>query len=49
VFDTVVPRTVRISEAPSFGQTIFEYDNANPGSTAYRILGKELITRFGLK
>jgi chromosome partitioning protein len=49
VFDTVVPRTVRISEAPSFGQTIFEYDNANPGSTAYRNLGKELITRFGLK
>ena len=49
VFDTVVPRTVRISEAPSFGQTIFEYDKANPGSTAYRNLGKELITRFGLK
>lgn len=49
VFDTVVPRTVRISEAPSFGQTIFEYDKANPGATAYRNLGKELIARFGLK
>ncbi|HCR29827.1 MAG TPA: sporulation initiation inhibitor Soj [Opitutae bacterium] len=49
VFDTVVPRTVRISEAPSFGQTIFEYDKANPGSTAYRNLGKELIARFALK
>lgn len=49
VFDTVVPRTVRISEAPSFGQTIFEYDKANPGSTAYRNLGKELIARFELK
>jgi len=49
VFDTVVPRTVRISEAPSFGKTIFEYDKANPGSTAYRNLGKELIARFELK
>ena len=49
VFDTVVPRTVRISEAPSFGQTIFEYDKGNPGATAYRNLGKELIARFGLK
>ncbi|MEC7906844.1 MAG: ParA family protein, partial [Verrucomicrobiota bacterium] len=49
VFDTVVPRTVRISEAPSFGKTIFEYDKANPGSTAYRNLGKEIIARFELK
>ncbi len=49
VFDTVVPRTVRISEAPSFGQTIFEYDKSNPGSMAYKNLGKELIKRFSLK
>ncbi len=49
IFDTVVPRTVRISEAPSFGQTIFEYDKSNPGATAYRNLAKELIKRFELK
>ncbi len=49
IFDTVVPRTVRISEAPSFGQTIFEYDKTNPGATAYRKLAKELIKRFELK
>ena len=49
VFDTVIPRTVRISEAPSFGQTIFEYDKLNPGSMAYRNLAKELIKRFDLK
>jgi len=49
IFDTVVPRTVRISEAPSFGQTIFEYDKGNPGATAYRNLAKELIKRFELK
>lgn len=49
IFDTVIPRTVRLSEAPSFGQTIFEYDKSNPGSTAYRNLGKEIIKRFNLK
>ncbi len=49
IFETVIPRTIRLSEAPSFGQTIFEYDKSNPGSTAYRKLAKELIKRFGLK
>ncbi len=49
IFDTVVPRTVRLSEAPSFGQTIFEYDKLNPGATAYRKLAKELVKRFELK
>jgi chromosome partitioning protein len=49
IFQTVIPRTVRISEAPSFGKTIFDYDNLNPGATAYRNLAKEVIQRFGLK
>ena len=49
IFKTVIPRTVRLSEAPSFGKTIFDYDELNPGSTAYRNLGKEVIERFGLK
>jgi chromosome partitioning protein len=49
IFDTVIPRTVRLSEAPSFGQTIFEYDRLNPGATAYRNLAKEVIKRFDLK
>ncbi len=49
IFKTVIPRTVRLSEAPSFGQTIFAYDPLNPGATAYRNLGKEVIERFGLK
>ncbi len=48
IFDTVIPRTVRLSEAPSFGQTIFQYDKLNPGATAYRNLSKELIARFNL-
>jgi len=49
IFKTVIPRTVRLSEAPSFGKTIFAYDPTNPGSAAYRNLGKEVIERFGLK
>jgi len=49
IFKTVIPRTVRLSEAPSFGKTIFEYDPLNPGATAYRNLGKEVIERFKLK
>ncbi|MDF9826196.1 chromosome partitioning protein [Ereboglobus sp. PH5-10] len=48
VFDTVIPRTVRLSEAPSFGKTIFDYDPLSPGATAYKNLAKELIARFEL-
>ncbi len=48
IFATVIPRTIRLSEAPSFGKTIFEYDASSPGSSAYRQLSKEVIARFGL-
>jgi chromosome partitioning protein len=48
IFESVIPRTVRLSEAPSFGQTIFKYDNSSPGASAYRALAKEVIARFGL-
>jgi chromosome partitioning protein len=49
IFETVIPRTVRLSEAPSFGKTIFAYDPLNPGASAYKNLGKEIIARFDLK
>jgi chromosome partitioning protein len=49
VFDSVIPRTIRLSEAPSFGKTIFAYDPTSPGSSAYRNLAKEVISRFQLK
>ena len=49
VFSSVIPRTVRLSEAPSFGKPIFAYDQLNPGATAYRNLAKEVIERFGLR
>ncbi len=48
IFETVIPRTVRLSEAPSFGKTIFAYDNLSPGASAYRALAKEVIARFDL-
>jgi chromosome partitioning protein len=48
IFASVIPRTVRLSEAPSFGKTIFAYDPSSPGSTAYRNLAAEVINRFKL-
>lgn len=48
IFKSVIPRTVRLSEAPSFGKTIFAYDPSSPGATAYKQLANEVIERFGL-
>lgn len=45
VFETSIPRSVRVSEAPSFGKTILEYDPKGPGATAYRVLAKEFLDR----
>ncbi len=45
VFKTVVPRNVRISEAPSFAVPVLEYDPGSKGSQAYRALAQELIAR----
>jgi len=44
-FETLVPRSVRISEAPSFGQSIIEYDSRGKGAAAYRNLAKEVMSR----
>ncbi|MBS0662794.1 MAG: ParA family protein [Verrucomicrobia bacterium] len=48
IFNTVIPRTVRLSEAPSFGKPIFAYDPHGPGALAYRALAKEVMERFAL-
>jgi len=45
-FDTVVPRNVRLSEAPSYGKTIFQYDPKSSGARAYNSLAKEFVKRF---
>ncbi len=46
VFETVIPRNVRLSEAPSHGLPALIYDNACVGSRAYMSLARELIGRF---
>lgn len=44
VFDAIIPRSVRISESPSFGQTIAEYDPWSKGGRAYKRLAMEVIS-----
>ena len=48
VLSTVIPRSVRVSEAPSFGQTVIAYDGQSAGAVAYREAAVE-IARRGLK
>lgn len=46
VFKTVVPRNVRLSEAPSHGKTILQYDSNSSGARAYKRLADEFIKRL---
>ncbi|MBD1206105.1 MAG: ParA family protein [Rhodobacteraceae bacterium] len=45
VFRTIIPRNVRVSEAPSFALPVLSYDSASKGSEAYRALAAELTAR----
>ena len=45
-FETVIPRSVRISEAPSYGQTVITYDGKNVGAIAYRKAALELSQKI---
>ncbi len=45
VFETLIPRTVKLSEAPSYGQSILEYAPDNKGALAYNDLAEEVIAR----
>ena len=47
VYDTVIPRNVRLGEAPSFGKPVLEYDSHSSGARAYRMLSEEFLTRKG--
>lgn len=47
VFGTVIPRNVRLSEAPSFALPVLAYDGASRGAAAYRALAGELLARHG--
>lgn len=48
LFEAVVPRSVRLAEAPSYGQSITEYDPSSRGGEAYVQFAQELATRIGL-
>lgn len=45
VLETVIPRSVRVSEAPSFGQTVIAYDSQSAGAIAYREAAVEIASR----
>src|SRR5262249_15587436 len=44
-FDAIIPRNIRLMEAPSYGQTILEHDPISPGALAYKELAEEVIAR----
>lgn len=45
LFKTVIPRNVRLAEAPSYGRTIFEHDKWSKGARAYKALAREILSR----
>ena len=46
VFETVIPRTTRLAEAPSFGKPIIYYDKYSTGAAAYEVLTQEVLGRL---
>jgi len=46
VFETMIPRSTRLAEAPSFGQPIIHYDKYSSGAAAYELLAQELLARL---
>ena len=49
VFETVIPRTTRVAEAPSFGKPIIHYDKYSSGAAAYQLLTAEILNRLGVQ
>lgn len=49
VLETIIPRSVRISEAPSFGEPVLTLDPSSRGAISYRLLATELEVRYGLQ
>jgi chromosome partitioning protein len=43
VFDSVIPRSVRLAEAPSFGKSILQFDAFSKGARSYKNLAREII------
>ena len=49
VFDTVIPRTTRLAEAPSHGKAIIDYDPYSAGAAAYEVLTREVVSKLQLE
>mgnify|MGYP001187240498 FL=1 len=47
VYQTIIPRNVRLSEAPSYGQPIIDYDPSSKGAQEYQALAKEVLAHYG--
>jgi chromosome partitioning protein len=47
LFKTIIPRNVRLAEAPSYGRTIYEHDRWSKGARSYKALAKEVQERLG--
>lgn len=47
IYKTIIPRNVRLAEAPSYGQPITIYDSRSAGAESYRLLAEEVINREG--
>jgi chromosome partitioning protein len=47
LFNSIIPRNVRLAEAPSYGRTIYEHDRWSKGARAYKALAKEIQARAG--
>ena len=45
VFDSVIPRSVRLAEAPSFGKSILDFDSFSKGARAYKAVAREILER----
>ena len=45
LFNTIIPRNIRLAEAPSFGRSIVEHDKWSKGARAYKQLAKEVVER----
>ena len=48
VFDTVIPRNIRIAEAPSFGKPVIHHDASSKGAQAHFAFARELLGRHGI-
>ena len=46
VFETMIPRSTRLAEAPSFGKPIIHYDKYSAGAAAYEVLAQEVLARL---